>query len=64
MYAGTRLHVTCRLLDGQGDCLHQNDYLFASKEDAIPFDAGMLKRIHGLFESPHAKAPAVGGSLP
>ncbi len=49
--AGTRLHVTCRLIDGQGDCRHQNDYLFASDEDAVPFDAGMLGQIRLLFET-------------
>jgi hypothetical protein len=52
MTVGTRLHVTCRLLDGQGECLHQNDYLFASNEDAVPFDAGMVEQIHRLFKNP------------
>jgi hypothetical protein len=49
--AGTRLHVTCRLFKADSDCVHQNDYLFASNEDAIPFDAGMLGRIRRLYET-------------
>ncbi len=52
MTVGTRLHVTCRLFDGQGDCRHQNDYLFASNEDAVPFDAGMVGRMRRLYETP------------
>jgi hypothetical protein len=53
MSVGTRLHVTCRLFDGQGDCRHQNDYLFASNEDAVPFDAGMVKQIRERYGCTH-----------
>ena len=49
MTAGTHLHVTCRLFDDMRECLHQNEYLFASNEDAVPFDAGMLEQIRMLF---------------
>jgi hypothetical protein len=44
--------VTCRLFKADSDCVHQNDYLFTSNEDAIPFDAGMVEQIHRLFKSP------------
>ena len=55
MTAGTRLHVTCRLFNADNDCLHQNNYLFASNEDAVPFDAGMVEQIRVLFGSPAGK---------
>jgi len=46
------LHVACRLFNAKDESVHENDYLFASNEDAVPFDAGMLKQIHKLFENP------------
>ncbi len=48
LHAGTRVHVTCRLMDARGEVKHRNDYLFASNEDAVPFDSSMLKLIRSI----------------
>ncbi len=48
LHAGERAHVTCRLYDGDTE-IHRNDYLFASNEDAVPFDAGMVGVIRELW---------------
>lgn len=48
LHAGTHAHITCRLYDGD-TLLQQNDYLFASNEDTIPFDATMLGLIKELY---------------
>ena len=50
MTAGTRLHVSCRLFNAKDESVHENDYLFASNEDAAPFGAEMPALIQGLFE--------------
>ncbi len=46
--AGTRAHVTCTLTTGE-EGVHRNDYLFASNEDAVPFDEGMVGLIRRLY---------------
>jgi hypothetical protein len=51
LHAGTRLHITCRLFDAKGEVKHRNDYLFASNEDAVPFDSSMLKLIRSISKS-------------
>ena len=50
MTAGTRLHVACRRFNAKDESVHENDYLFASNEDAAPFGAEMPALIRGLFE--------------
>ncbi len=46
--AGTRAHVTCTLTAGAA-VVHQNDYFFASNEDAVPFDEEMVGLIRRLY---------------
>jgi beta-mannosidase len=46
--AGERAHVICRLFDGDAE-VHRNDYLFASNEDAVPFDTAMVGLIRELW---------------
>lgn len=46
--AGVRAQVTCRLFAGD-NLLHRNDYLFASPDDAVPFDAAMLALLRQLY---------------
>lgn len=45
---GTRAHVSCKLFAGD-TVIHENDYLFASNEDAVPFNATMLALIRRLY---------------
>ena len=49
LHAGTHAHVTCRLTAGDA-VIHENDYLFASNEDAVPFNAEMVALIRRLYE--------------
>lgn len=46
--AGTRAHVTCTLTAGDA-IVHQNDYLFASNEDDVPFNEEMVALIRRLY---------------
>ncbi|MDX2225831.1 MAG: glycoside hydrolase family 2 TIM barrel-domain containing protein [Verrucomicrobiae bacterium] len=46
--SGTRLHVAVRLIHNAHE-VHRNDYLFASAEDALPFDAAMRDVIRKLY---------------
>lgn len=48
LHAGTRLQVTCQLYAGDR-VVHRNDYLFASNEDPVPFDATMRSQIAHLY---------------
>ena len=41
LYPGIRLHVCC-LLHAGGQLMHKNDYVFASAEDAVPFDTEII----------------------
>ncbi|MCC7207932.1 MAG: hypothetical protein IT323_11535 [Anaerolineae bacterium] len=49
LVAGGRLHIQCRLLAPGGEPVHINDYVFASNEDAPPFDATMRAYLQQLF---------------
>jgi beta-mannosidase len=48
MPAGTRAHAHCELWSAE-ECIHTNDYLFASAEDAVPFDAALRARMRALW---------------
>jgi beta-mannosidase len=50
LFADTRVHIRCQLFTGAGtDCIHQNDYIFASNEANIPFDQTMLPFMKSLY---------------
>lgn len=58
--AGSQAQITCRLYDGE-TLVHQNDYFFASNEDAAPFAGVLQARLRARYGT---SAAGAGGSLP
>jgi len=57
LYQGTRAHIACRLFSA-GVLIHKNDYLFASNEDAVPFDETMVAVLKRLY-APDSRTPVI-----